>query len=357
MPATHAKYVDNAHKTSCDSENTLNIKLDRAKIDLKNADSALSIQNQTLSLKTDAAARSKKTSQTSDEEAKKSKILERFVELSGGTLANKGPDMLSTLVQPLLDANPPGGVIFIDEAHQLISSSSPRGKDVIQLLVKYAEDHRSVLSFVLAGYAKDMELLIEADPGLASRFPIQNMFVFEDYSANQLTDILLGMVKTIPVPSGKPMWKFENDNIAGVIGRRIARGRGKKGFSNARAVRIYLEGAIMSRNADRISNLLRNSSNDSSLDEEALFTITSSDAFGQEPDPSSSKPFKELNSMIGLQNVKESFKDLMRVLKSVWDADMTGESCTYPQLNRIFTGPPGTGKLVTHDLGFSLYFH
>jgi hypothetical protein len=288
-----------------------------------------------------ASNAAKDSSQNAAMVSSNAKTVNRFIETFGGELANKGPDYFDGLVASLLSAEPPGGVIFIDEAHQLINAS--KGQDVIQALVKYSEDNRDTLSFILAGYPKEMELLIEADPGLASRFPPENLFVFEDFSAIDLTEILYTMLKKIKTPSGMPDWHFEDDNLAKVVGRRIARGRGKKGFANARAVRSFLHGAVMARNAVRVNEIIRKSGTGSRVSDEDMFCLTKSDVLGLEPDPQRSQAFQKLRNMVGLESVTRDMENLMRVLKNVWDADLQGEPCNFPQLNRLFVGPPGTG--------------
>lgn len=83
-----------------------------------------------------------------------------------------------------------GGMLFIDEAHQLLESAE--GRRVITQLVPIVEDPeiRADTAFVLAGYTVEMETLLEQDAGLASRFPMSSRILFQSYSADELTDIL-----------------------------------------------------------------------------------------------------------------------------------------------------------------------
>jgi hypothetical protein len=329
-----------------DTESQLKASLQRVEQQLHKATSDLEAERERLARRKDSAGAAQDASKDAAAAAAGAATVKRLVETFGGELANKGVNYFAGLVQPLLDAEPPGGVVFVDEAHQLLSSSSPQGRDVLQALVKYSEDHRGVLSFILAGYAKEMEMLIEADPGLASRFPQQNLFIFDDFSADELTEILHGMVDKIEVPKGMPKWHFDDKSLPDVVGRRIARGRGKKGFANARAVRSFLHGAVMARNASRLNGIIRSNGPGFRLPDKDLFCLTKSDVLGQEPDPLLSPAFLSLNKMVGLESVKGDIKDLMRVLKSVWDADLSGEPCSFPQLNRVFAGPPGTGAVL-----------
>nr|WP_263326686.1 AAA family ATPase [Neobacillus sp. Marseille-Q6967] len=82
-----------------------------------------------------------------------------------------------------------GGVLFIDEAYSLLSQSGGDfGKEVVDTLVDEMTKHNENLVVVLAGYPNEMELLLESNPGLRSRF--KKFFVFEDYSAEEILAIM-----------------------------------------------------------------------------------------------------------------------------------------------------------------------
>ena len=85
-----------------------------------------------------------------------------------------------------------GGVLFIDEAYSLARGGGRDfGREAIDALVKSMEDYRKELVIILAGYKEEMDLFIESNPGLRSRFPIQ--LEFQDFSVVQLTDIAMMM--------------------------------------------------------------------------------------------------------------------------------------------------------------------
>jgi SpoVK/Ycf46/Vps4 family AAA+-type ATPase len=80
-----------------------------------------------------------------------------------------------------------GGGLFIDEAYSLTNSNDAFGKEVIETLLKQMEDKRGDFMVIVAGYPKEMDTFLDANPGLLSRFDKQ--FIFEDYNTPQLFEI------------------------------------------------------------------------------------------------------------------------------------------------------------------------
>lgn len=278
---------------------------------------------------------------------------QRFVETSGGKLQQDGVAAFEAVVQALLLATPPGGVVFIDEAHQLVQSDTTGGgRDVVKRLVKYSEDHRDVLTFILAGYPKDIETLMEADEGLRRRFPEQdgNLLKFEDYSAGDLAAIfgsfLTRLSRSCPHPGIS--WTLANARDAEIVGRRIARGAGRKGFGNAGVVEGLIKGPIMSRNAARI---IAARAAGTTLSPREMFTLTQADVLGCEPAPESSAAYCALAAMVGLTRVKEAVRSLLLQMQAMWRDEQRGVAPQeVPRLNRLFLGPPGTGKTTVAKL-------
>ena len=68
-----------------------------------------------------------------------------------------------------------GGVIFIDEAYSLVTGDNDSyGKEAVAELVALMENHRDDTVVIVAGYAdgaQNISDLMDANPGLASRFP------------------------------------------------------------------------------------------------------------------------------------------------------------------------------------------
>lgn len=82
-----------------------------------------------------------------------------------------------------------GGVLFIDEAYSLLSTGQGDfGKEAISTLVQEMTEQEENLVVILAGYENEMNLLLNSNPGLRSRF--KKHLHFEDYSKQELIEII-----------------------------------------------------------------------------------------------------------------------------------------------------------------------
>lgn len=139
-----------------------------------------------------------------------------------------------------------GGVLFIDEAYTLAQSSSGGadfGKEAIDTLLKLMEDHRQDLVVIVAGYSHLMAQFLDANPGLASRFP--TTLDFPDYDDDQLVEIF----RSIANGAGLELAEGTEDAVRALIPTPRP-----NGFGNGRAVRNAFEAAL-SRQALRVVEL------------------------------------------------------------------------------------------------------
>lgn len=82
-----------------------------------------------------------------------------------------------------------GGILFIDEAYQLCQPDDPKdpGRFVIEtLMTTLADESKRDWMLILAGYAKPTLQLFDINPGLRSRIPESNIYVFEDFNEEEL---------------------------------------------------------------------------------------------------------------------------------------------------------------------------
>ncbi|NJP79085.1 AAA family ATPase [Streptomyces sp. AA8] len=86
------------------------------------------------------------------------------------------------------------GVLFIDEAYSLVRDTGGQGgfgAEAIDTLVREMEEWRGRLVVIAAGYPRDMDRLLDANPGLRSRFTAR--VPFPEYSPEDLVEILRRM--------------------------------------------------------------------------------------------------------------------------------------------------------------------
>ncbi|MEO6571511.1 MAG: AAA family ATPase [Ilumatobacteraceae bacterium] len=128
-----------------------------------------------------------------------------------------------------------GGTLLIDEAYSLArGGENDFGREAIDTLVKFMEDHRDDLAVVVAGYPAEMRDLIETNPGLESRFA--RTLDFPDYTTDELIEIF-------ELTSSGKQYHLTTDarqRLADVV-EAEPRGRG---FGNARFTRNVFEQAI-----------------------------------------------------------------------------------------------------------------
>ncbi|CAJ1402291.1 unnamed protein product [Effrenium voratum] len=135
-----------------------------------------------------------------------------------------------------------GGVLFIDEAYALVGDDGRDsfGREALDTLIKLVEDYRQDLVVILAGYSTEMARLIEANPGLRSRFP--TVIEFDDYTCEELLEIADGMllqdVMVLSEPSASEKLKSLLQKTVPKSGKKADRQAG-----NGRAVRNILERA------------------------------------------------------------------------------------------------------------------
>jgi Holliday junction resolvasome RuvABC ATP-dependent DNA helicase subunit len=153
-----------------------------------------------------------------------------------------------------------GGMLLIDEAYALArGGENDFGREAIDTLVKFMEDHRDDLAIVAAGYTEEMNTFIDTNPGLKSRFT--RTINFADYTTEQLVLIFLKLGE-------KHQYTCSDDALARV--QQLIDGEPRtRGFGNARFVRNLFETAV-AHQAMRIAPLTDPS-------DEQLTTFTATD--------------------------------------------------------------------------------
>ena len=150
-----------------------------------------------------------------------------------------------------------GGVLFIDEAHQLLSIPG-----ALQLLLDPMIELRSELCVILACYDDQAEALFSAEPGLRSR--LSAVFYFADYTAEELTQIFVGKLT-------RAGYRLADGGREAALAWMSRRRRTDSVSHNGRYAEMLLA-QVQERMADRLADRF-----DEDLSEEELFTVLPQD--------------------------------------------------------------------------------
>jgi len=159
-----------------------------------------------------------------------------------------------------------GGILFVDEAYALTVNKGEGdfGQEAVDTLLKAMEDHRDELIVIVAGYTDLMEQFLSSNPGLKSRF--SNFIQFDDYTAEELMEILKSMLKKQDYALSEGAQKRALEMITERVENK------PDNFANARDIRNYMEHAI-SNHATRIVGM-------KAADKQMLSTIEAVDVEG-----------------------------------------------------------------------------
>lgn len=138
-----------------------------------------------------------------------------------------------------------GGVLFIDEAYSLNQNSlgNDYGSEAINTILKRMEDNRDDLAVVVAGYTEPMQLFVESNPGLRSRF--NRYFHFEHFKPAELFQIFESFSK-------KTDFVLTEDAKEKLLETfELLYEKKDEGFGNARVVRNLFEKCVQNQ-ANRV---------------------------------------------------------------------------------------------------------
>lgn len=150
-----------------------------------------------------------------------------------------------------------GGVLFIDEAYELMVKDGQNtfNNEVLSVLLRYMEDHRSELVVIAAGYEKEMREFLASNVGLTRRF---QWVSFADYTTDEMTDIFLSMCRqyteTFSFTGYQTMIKGCFDKLTDFyLSHPDAKGRTTNG-GNGGLVRNLFQQIIFARNNRIVDN-------------------------------------------------------------------------------------------------------
>ena len=227
-----------------------------------------------------------------------------------------------------------GGVLFIDEAYSLRSSTA------VAVLLQEMENHREDVIVILAGYRERMQEFLELNEGLRSRIPY--VIDFPDYSASELTDIFRLMLQEKGLSITEAAIKEAHF--------LFEKARHQDDFGNGRYVRNALEQAVQNQSV----RLLRATPNSENIHTEELLSLTPEDISSidaiSEGERAIGTAQRELDNLIGLANVKkviQKAKANFKLKRLCLDKGIRKDPTS---LHMVFTGNPGTAKTTVARL-------
>ncbi len=246
------------------------------------------------------------------------------------------------------------GILFIDEAYALARKDDDNkdfGKEAIEVLLKELSDSNDI-AIICAGYPDEMDIFLDSNPGLRSRFNM--VYDFADYIPQELADIAVYAAQDKGVVFSQAatdmLYKFLVDKYR----------ERDKFFGNARLVNSMVDEAKMN-----LGLRVMKTKKPQDLTREQLSTIEPEDFekilkinSGQLPDiPIDEELLKEslhkLKNMIGLAKVKQDIDELVKLVR-YYKAQGKDVRKTF-SLHSVFSGNPGTGKTTVARILAQIY--
>ena len=141
-----------------------------------------------------------------------------------------------------------GNVLFIDEAYNLYEGTVDRkdyGAKVIDSLLTVLSQPNPDMVIIFAGYEKEMDAMLNSNPGLMGRFPYK--YHFSDYDADQLMEIALHLFAKDEYILNDEAQTALRQRISDTLSQRT------KNFGNARWVEQFIRNGIIPAMANRVT--------------------------------------------------------------------------------------------------------
>ncbi|KAJ4269690.1 hypothetical protein NW762_001358 [Fusarium torreyae] len=230
-----------------------------------------------------------------------------------------------------------GCIAIIDHAHLMNSDDC----NLWSLYVR-SQDLPGKVVIIVAGngeWGLSDQLGYSAE--VSNHFPVLKL---PNYTAQELQMVFHGMMRK---------WFKNRMEVEGgyyghyikILIRRITQGANEKTFGNIWPVRkAFLEACRR-----QVERFLQARKNGNYLED---FKMTKEDLLGNRPSlgPDKSPAWKELQALVGLDDVKEAILSVVNQVNQNFIREMRGDDPLHVSPNRVFLGPPGTGKTTVAKL-------
>ena len=258
----------------------------------------------------------------------------KIVEVAGKDLIGEHLGQTAPKTQRIINSAL-DGVLFIDEAGSIMTSkgSADFPAEAIATLCNNIDRYKDRLVIIFAGYKNDMNSFKNKNAGLASRIGFE--IEFEDFSKEELTQIFINKI----TEKG-----FEIDKKAlEKISKNLERAKISRNFGNARYVENLIDKLILAHAMN---------ATDSNLKKFSLQDVEDMEKTIRGEEKTIDDILKDLNSLIGLKDVKEIIEGFVSVLEFNRKLNRQNEF----NMHMIFKGNAGTGKTTVARLIANIYY-
>ena len=258
----------------------------------------------------------------------------KVIEVTGKDLIAEHLGQTAPKTQRIIDSAL-DGVLVVDEAQTIMTSkgSANYSAECIATLCNNIDVYKDRLVIIFAGYTKDMNEFRNKNQGLASRIGFE--IEFESFTLDELVEIFKIKLKEK---------EFEvEDGVIEKIRNIIQKAKIAKNFGNARYIDTLFEKLVLAHAMNATDDNLK--------------LITKHDVIKMEKTIYSKERtiddvLKDLNSLIGLKDIKEIIDGFVSVLEFNKKVDHDSDF----NLHMIFKGNAGTGKTTVARLIADIYY-
>lgn len=267
---------------------------------------------------------------------KPSELYNGIVKISGYGLGHDGVSGFFDVIKAVASSCE-GAVVVIEDAHHIEHKHWNLWR-----LYRSVRKLKGNFAFILnAEEGKGLGEVMAVNAQLPAELPTLNLANYTEQELRTAFEALLRVHfnKKMTVEGGM------NGHYMDVLLRRVQRGASEKKFSNMWPLRkAFFE--AQKRQYERFKQARRVGE----FPED--FQLTKEDLLGSKADmsPEKSSAWKELQELVGLDEVKEAILLVVHQVSENADRELRGEEMLPISANRVFLGSPGTGKTTVAKL-------
>lgn len=258
----------------------------------------------------------------------------KIIEVTGKDLIGEHLGQTAPKTQRIIDSAL-DGVLVIDEAQTIMTSkgSADYPAEAIATLCNNMDKYKDRLVVIFAGYKKEMNNFENKNVGLASRIGFE--IEFEDFTVDELLEIFENKLK-------EKGFEIEEKAID-KIKKHLQKAKIMRNFGNARYVENLFEKLILAHSMNWT---------DENLKKISLIDVDDMEKTIKGEDKSIDDILSELNSLIGLKDVKDVIDGFVSVLEFNRKLNRQNDF----NMHMIFKGNAGTGKTTVARLIANIYY-